>query len=316
METVQEIYQRGIDLIKAIQTIESPALTSIVVFITNLGAGTLYLLILFYIFWCVDDRAGIKLSVLTIFSAWTNGFLKVMFKQPRPYDLDPSVGRAFESSYGFPSGHAQSVLVFFMSLASMLKKPAVYIAAILITLVMSFTRLYLGVHFPTDILGGWLAGFIILGLYRLFADRIIKTLASSSVRFRLIISAAVSFIMLLLSPNDVRMSGTFLGLGMGYTFMLRFFPFDVKKKKSGASADMLTLFLRYILGAACTGLLLFLGTLVINMMGKGAYRITSFAVYTLTGAAVSAGVPWLFIQIGLARIKLTACNNEQATGSN
>ncbi len=293
------------NLIKAIQTIEHPVLSAVIVFITNMGAGTLYLLILFYIFWCVDDRAGIRLSVLTVFSAWMNGFLKVIFKQPRPYDLDPSVGRALESSYGFPSGHAQSVLVFFMGLASWLKKPVFYITAVLITLVMSFTRLYLGVHFPTDIFGGWIAGFIVLGLYWLFAERIIKVLEAASIRFRLIISAAVSFIMLLLNPADVKMSGIFLGLGMGYTLMLRFFPFDVKKKKAGDALKPVTIVLRYILGAACTGVILFLGTAVIDRVGEAAasYRIVAFAVHVLVGAVVTAGIPWLFIQTGLAARK-------------
>jgi membrane-associated phospholipid phosphatase len=302
MENLQEIHQWGIDVIKAIQIIENPILSSVIIFITTLGAGVLYLLALFFIFWCVDDRMGIRLSILTIFSAWVNGFLKVMFKHPRPYNLDPSVGRALESSYGFPSGHAQSVLVFFMGLASWLKKPVVYIAAILITLVMSFTRLYLGVHFPTDIFGGWIAGFIVLGLYWLFADRIIKVLEVASVRFRLIITAAVSFIMLILDPLNLEMSGIFLGLGAGYTLMLRFFPFDVKKKKSGAEAGSLTLFLRYILGLVCTGIFLFLGTTLIDMMGEvsSVYRIIAFTIYALIGAVVTAGMPWLFIQAGLS----------------
>jgi membrane-associated phospholipid phosphatase len=302
MEYMQEIHQWGIDLIKVIQTIEHPALSAVIVFITTLGAGPIYLLLLFYIFWCVDDKAGMRLSVLTIFSAWVNSFLKVIFQQPRPYHLDPSVGRALEPSYGFPSGHAQSVLVFFMGLASWLKKPAFYAAAVLITLVMSFTRLYLGVHFPTDIFGAWIAGFILLGLYWIFADRIIKVLALASIRFRLIITAAVSFIMLLLDPENLEMSGAFLGLGMGYTLMIRYFPFDVKKKKAAKAADTLTLAIRYFFGLACVACILFLGTHFLGIIGKasGAYRIIAFAVYAFVGGAVTAGVPWLFIKTGLS----------------
>ncbi len=304
-KTISEIYQWGIDLIKVIQTIENPVLSAVIVFVTNLGAGIIYLLVLFFIFWCVDDKMGVRLSVLTVFSAWVNGFLKVMCKQPRPYNLDPSVGRALEPSYGFPSGHAQSVLVFFMSFALWLKKPVIYVIAVFIILLMSFTRLYLGVHFPTDILGGWIAGGIVIGLYWLFAGRIIKILAVAGIRFRLIICAAGSFIMLLLHPEDLRMPGIFLGLGMGYTFMLRFFPFDVKTTKAGKKAGPLVMLLRYLLGAACTGIVLFSGMTVIEMTGSlsGFHRIIPFAVYALTGAIVTAGVPWLFIKTGLSAKK-------------
>ncbi|MDR2899902.1 MAG: phosphatase PAP2 family protein [Treponema sp.] len=302
MENLQEMYQWGIDLIKVIQLIENPVLSAVLVFITTLGAGVFYMLALFFIIWCVDDRMGIRLAVLTLVSAWANSLLKVTCKQPRPYNLDPSVGRALESSYGFPSGHAQSVLVFFMSLATWLKKPAVYIAAILITLVMSFTRLYLGVHFPTDIFGGWIAGLIVLGLYWIFADRIIKVLAVASIRFRLIISAAASFVMLILCPSDLRMPGLILGLGMGYSVMIHYFPFDVKKKKDGLKAGPLTLLLRYILGAACAGLVMFFGSLFTDMLGEAssAYRIAEFTVHGLVGGAATALVPWLFIKTGLS----------------
>ncbi len=302
MEKLQAMYQWGIDLIRTIQTIENPPLTSVVVFITTLGAGIIYLVMLFYILWCVDDRAGMRLSILLVFSNWVNSFLKVIFKQPRPYDLDPSVGRALESTFGLPSGHAQNSLVFFMGFASWLKKPVFYVAAILITLVISFTRLYLGVHFPTDIFGGWIVGLIVLVLYWLFADRIIQVLEVASVRFRLIITAAVSFIMLLLNPTDLVMAGVFLGQGMGYTLMIRFFPFDVRKTRQGKDAGPLTLFLRYLLGIACTGVILFLGTKIIGIIGEASsfYRITTFLVFAITGAGVTAGIPWLFIQTGLA----------------
>lgn len=311
MNTIQKILQWGIDLIKVIQTIETPVLSAFMVFFSYLGSGIVYLLILFFIIWCVDDKAGIKLSVLIIFSTWVNSFLKIMFKQPRPYDFDPSVGRAFESSYGFPSGHAQSVFIFFLSLAAWVKKNVMYIITILIILMMSFSRLYFGVHFPTDIFGGWIAGFIILSLYWLFAGRIIKVLEVASIRFRLILSAAVSFIMLLLHPGNLEMSGIFLGLGMGYTLMVRFFPFDVKKKKDGEKAGLFTLVLRYLLGLTCTGIVLLLGRKLIGIFespilessileSSGVSRMIPFVSYALTGAMVTAGVPWLFIQTGLS----------------
>ena len=302
MERIEAIYQWGINVIKVIQTIENPPLTTIIVFITTLGAGIAYVAMLFYIFWCVDDRQGIKLSVLMVFSGWINSFLKVLFKQPRPYNLDPSVGRAAETSYGIPSGHAQSSLVFFTAFASWLKKPALYVAAILITLVISFTRLYLGVHFPTDIFGGWIVGLVVLVLYWAFAGRIEKVLEVASLRFRLIISAAVSFIMLLLNPQDLVMPGIFLGQTMGYALMVEKFPFDVRRTGKGEKPGIINLIIRYFLGLVFTGIVLCIAIIAIRLFDETSnfYRLAVFIGFALAGAAVTCGAPWLFLKTGLA----------------
>jgi membrane-associated phospholipid phosphatase len=128
--------------------------------VTNLGGAAAYLALLPLIFWCYDEEKGIRLALAVLASVWINLGLKFLCDQPRPFwpGYDPSVGIITESANGFPSGHAQISLTLWVIVASWNGKPWAYAAAILTSLLVGFSRLYLGVHFPTDLLGGWVLG--------------------------------------------------------------------------------------------------------------------------------------------------------------
>ncbi|MDR1566419.1 MAG: phosphatase PAP2 family protein, partial [Treponema sp.] len=112
------VYRWGLEIIRAIQGIENPGLTGVIKLITALGSEAFIIPLLLLIFWCIDEKRGFRLGILVILSAWMNVFTKGLFKQPRPYNLDPSLGLASEQSYGFPSGHAQMSLTFWIPIAS------------------------------------------------------------------------------------------------------------------------------------------------------------------------------------------------------
>ena len=77
--------------------------------ITFLGDETFYLLFMPLIYWCVDAMAGLRIGVMLLLSAFSNGFLKMIFKSPRPYWLSEKISAGAEhNSFGLPSGHAMN----------------------------------------------------------------------------------------------------------------------------------------------------------------------------------------------------------------
>jgi membrane-associated phospholipid phosphatase len=309
------VYYWGIAVIKAIQTIENPALTMLMRLLTALGTELFYIPVILFVYWCVDTRRGMRLGVLLVVSSWSNSFLKNLLGQPRPYTLDPAVGRGFEPSYGMPSGHAQHSLVFWIAAASPLKKPSLKvparIAAAFFIPVIAFTRLYLGLHFPTDIFGGWIAGAVLLALYFSFAGRLEALLAGLNPRYRMIIAALAAFL-INASGVGADQGGLFLGLCCGCSLMNRHTGFaadaPVRDKKPGAAI----LLARYVLGAAGAALLYLVlktllpgeGSLFADLPFWGAaspyHELGRFLRYGALAFWVSAGAPWLFCRAGLA----------------
>ncbi|MDR2484160.1 MAG: phosphatase PAP2 family protein [Treponema sp.] len=319
---IPKIYRWGIELIRSIQSIENPVLTVIIRILTNMGSGYFYIPVILLVLWCVDEKQGLRLGLLMLLSVWVNGLCKAFLKLPRPYHLDPAVARGFEKSCGLPSGHAQLSLTFSVLLASRLSassrrgvkgKTAAWIAAILFSGIVAFTRLYLGLHFPADLPAGWLLGGIILAVYRFAGKPLERLVTAGGTRFQLICAALIAWGMNALG-GDRSLGGLFLGFGLGYGLMAKYFPFSAQAAVKGKKPEPVLLGARYVLGM--TGAILLYAALGLLLPGERSlfaglpfwgigspyYELGYFIRYGLVGLWASAGAPRLFLRLGLAEL--------------
>ena len=147
------ILQWGISLVLALQNIGG--LEGVMQFFTFLGSEEFFLLVLPLVYWCVDAAVGARGAVVLVASVALNGLLKLVFHLPRPYWIDRRVqAMASETSYGLPSGHAQNAAALWSFLAAQMKRQWAWAVALALIFFISLSRLYLGVHFLTDSLGG------------------------------------------------------------------------------------------------------------------------------------------------------------------
>lgn len=161
--------------------IASPRLTDLMVFASVWGAPrrlAILAVVAVVAFLGRGWRRGAVLVVVTLAGAGLlDGALKLLFGRPRPdafFDHYPS-----PESLSFPSGHALFATAFFGGLAVLLwgrlvhpvLRLAVVLAALALILLIGFSRVYLGVHYPTDVVGGFAAGTVWVGAVAL-GDRI------------------------------------------------------------------------------------------------------------------------------------------------
>jgi membrane-associated phospholipid phosphatase len=157
-----EILNAGIEIVIWFQGLGDWLLTPMSLF-TFLGNEEFYLLVMPALYWCIDASLGFRVGIAFLLSAVINGVFKLAIHDPRPFWIDPRVRSfGFNSSFGIPSGHSQNAVVIWGLIAGSLRRSRVWIVTILLIVLIGLSRIYLGVHFPTDVLTGWLIGAILL----------------------------------------------------------------------------------------------------------------------------------------------------------
>jgi undecaprenyl-diphosphatase len=155
----------------ALKSLSNPTLDRYMIGLTFLAQGqvTLPLLVLIGGILSYRDRpvAALILAIALAGSWFLNGIFKSFFRRKRP-NLWASANQLMD--YSYPSGHAMSAISFYgllaVNLTNYLNIPLAITAifAACITLGVGFSRIYLGAHWPTDVLSGWVAGGIWLGV--------------------------------------------------------------------------------------------------------------------------------------------------------
>ncbi len=163
-------YDDQIKLLERIASHREPWLDPLFLFLNYLDTPYFPLILIPCVWLFFSSRWAFRLAILFPISWLINTEAKLFFDLPRPIEKIPMIAMIPIHSPGFPSGAAQtSILLGSLLIYAWKTKIAKWIAIPYI-LLMSFSRLYLGVHYPTDILGGWAIGLLIFFLY-LCAER-------------------------------------------------------------------------------------------------------------------------------------------------
>ena len=155
------------EILYFLQSIRNPVLDAIMLTVTRLGEETAFLVLALIMFWCVDKRKGYYIMAVGFVGTITSQFVKLACRITRPWVLDENftvVGDAKEAAtgYSFPSGHSQSAVGTLGGIAAVSEKKWLNIVCIVLAVLVPFSRMYLGVHTPADVLVGSAMALVLL----------------------------------------------------------------------------------------------------------------------------------------------------------
>lgn len=279
----------GTRVIQSVQAFGSPTWDRVFVAITFLGEEQFYLLLVPILYWCVDKTLAMHLSFVYLGSAYVNTTLKAIFMVPRPSAPAVRVVKPADG-YSFPSGHAQIVSVGWFYLATRVKRAWFWVLAAILVLAVCLSRVYLGVHYPTDVIVGTLIGLALVWGYVAACGMSGGYIAQWPLAFKLMLACVVPLLLLALhSENDtVSAMSTLLGLAVGVVL-------EREKVRFRCAGSLRQRTLRFLVGVSLL-LALYVGLKRVFPVGV-AFRGLR---YVLVGAWASLGAPWAFVKLRLA----------------
>ena len=154
-------------ILKALESIRTPILDTIMRGISFLGEETVFMVLAIVMFWCVDKWRGYYILSVGFVGTLCSQFMKLLFRVPRPWVRDSSFHtvdtpkKIGATGFSFPSGHTQGATGTFLSVGRDSKRVWLRIVCLILPLLVGFSRMYLGAHYPSDVGVGLLMGVIL-----------------------------------------------------------------------------------------------------------------------------------------------------------
>ena len=267
----------------------SPALDSVFKAINFLQTEEFFLLALPIVWWCIDKRIGASLAILFLSSDYFVRLLKGLTALPRPYQLDPRVRPLDpQTDTSFPSAGTMAAVIFWGYLATQFRRRALWVWAIIAIVLVALARVYLGAHYPTDVIASIIIGAIILAI--VLSGNVIERIASAPRAAQWIMAIGVPLVLaaIYLSAETAVGLGAMLGFGVGLLLEDRFVGFDPR----GAWWKQV---LKLALGLAIA---LGLRLAIKPLLPLG--NVSDMLRYAEIGLWLGVGAPWVFVMARLA----------------
>jgi membrane-associated phospholipid phosphatase len=263
-----------LEILRWIQRFSHPALDVAAEFLTMLGEPVLIAVLFCALYWCHDKKLGEAVILTMMASLCLNGILKDFFALKRPIGEEGIVSKRVETAtgYAFPSGHTQSATAFWTPILLAAKGIVGRVLPTLIILCVGWSRLYLGVHYPRDVLGGIAFGVLVTLIMRFLLKKNLRGVAIALCLFL----AAVA-ILTGKSEDTMKSVGLTVGAAGGLLFERRYVKFTIPKAAK-------TLLLRLAVGLAIIGILYALPKLLLPdtaIIGAIRYGVVAFVAVGL-----------------------------------
>lgn len=302
-------------------------LTAPMKFFSFLGSEDFFLIVLPLVYWCLDAALGLRIGVMLLVTQGLAPLFKMALHGPRPYWVSASVeGLASEASFGVPSGHSLTAAGVWGIAADGLKRTWAWVAALIVILLIGLSRIYLGVHFLHDVLLGWFLGGLTLWAFIKYWEPVATRVKKLTMANQILLAFAISIGMILLAalivflsrgfvlpaewianatrdggdaPNPFSMEGMVTSMGTLFG-LLAGVAWLAPRGGFHASGPAWKRALRYAVGLVGVAVF-YLGLKLVFPDGEDLVALVfRYVRYTLVGAWVSAGAPWLFSKLQLA----------------
>ncbi len=291
---MENVLDWGVGIILWLQQF-SPTLDPVFKIFTFLGDEYFLLMFLPFVYWCANRRYGTRLMFMFLIAGYVGAWAKVVVDQPRPFVYDPRVIALVEATgKGFPSLHTLNTVSLWGYLAFKLKRTWLWILTGVLIVFVPLSRIYLGVHFPTDIFGGYIFGGALLLLFLAIEGKLVDWMTAKPVLEWIIALAIPALMLLALPPGDnedgVAAAAMLLGANVGFVIERRRVLFD----SGGVWWKQV---LRFLLGVIC--LFIIHGGLKAAFSDLEPMMLFRFIRYALIGLWLGVGGPWVFIKLRL-----------------
>jgi membrane-associated phospholipid phosphatase len=285
----------GTEIIEALQSALSPTLDLLFILFTLLGEDYIYMSLIAITYWCFNKRAGVQISYVLLVSAYLNYWLKMSFKMDKP----PSECRIIledDVSYGFPSGHAQSAATFWGWAGLKIRKAWMRIFFFSLIFLIGLSRIYLGVHYLGDVLGGMLFGAVFLIVAYKTIPHLESKLGSIPRWLRDYLMPLISVLLFGLSlavfpdiarGNSSLICGSLFGFSFGYSL-------ESKQVNISVNVNRWTKVIRSLVGLIIVFGLYSIISSILNFLSLGAIVYLNFIKYALVAFAIAFVTPLVF----------------------